>query len=107
VNSSEADLHKLIPNNVYIELLSELGLVATAVFLLFMAMLFRRTRGAELAPLRWGLLALLLVWNAFPTYTLISIWAFFALIVGASARISPVPTLMLAETPAPLAGAAG
>jgi hypothetical protein len=107
VNSSEADLHKLIPNNVYVELLSELGLVATVVFLLFMAMLFRRTRGPELAPLRWGLLALLLVWNAFPTYTLISIWAFFALIVGASARISPVPTLMLAETPAPLAGAAG
>jgi hypothetical protein len=107
VNSSEADLHKLIPNNVYVELLSELGLVATAVFLLFMMMLFRRTRGPELTPLRWGLLALLLVWNAFPTYTLISIWAFFALIVGASARVSPVPALVLAETPAPLAGAAG
>lgn len=90
VSNSEADLHKLIPNNVYVELLSELGIVATAVFLMFLGMLFHRTRGPHLAPLRWGLLALLLVWNAFPTYTLINIWAFFALIVGASGR-APTP----------------
>lgn len=92
VSNSEADLHKLIANNVYVELLSELGIVATAVFLIFLGMLFRRTRGTQLAPLRWGLLALLLVWNAFPTYTLINIWAFFALIVGASARVSSTVT---------------
>lgn len=107
VNSSEADLHKLIPNNVYVELLSELGLVATVVFLIFLVMLFRRTRGSQLAPLRWGLLALLFVWNAFPTYTLINNWAFFALIVGASARLSPPLPSTTAETHAPLAGTAG
>jgi hypothetical protein len=77
------------------------------VFLIFLVMLFRRTRGSELAPLRWGLLALLLVWNAFPTYTLINIWAFFALIVGASARLSPRPAQFSAQSHAPLAGAAG
>ena len=107
VTSSEADLHKLIANNVYVELLSELGLVATVVFLIFLVMVFRRTRGSELAPLRWGLLALLLVWNAFPTYTLINIWAFFALIVGASARLSPRPAQFSAQSLAPLAGTAG
>ena len=107
VNSSEADLHKLIPNNVYVELLSELGLIATVVFLIFLAMLFRRTRDSRLAPLRWGLLAMFLVWNAFPTYTLINIWAFFALIVGASARLSPRLAQAPAESPGPLAGAVG
>lgn len=107
VNSSEADLHKLIPNNVYVELLSELGIVATVVFLIFLAMLFRRTGGSQLAPLRWGLIALLLVWNAFPTYTLINIWAFFALILGASARVRPRPLQALAESHPPLASAAG
>jgi O-antigen ligase len=77
---------KLIPNNVYVELLSELGLPGFLLFCAFLATLYRRLRPPELASLRATFIAILFALNAFPTYTVMFLWAFLGLTVGASAR---------------------
>jgi O-antigen ligase len=77
---------KLIPNNVYVELLSEQGLLGFLLFGGFLVTLYRRLRRPDLAPLRATFIAILFALNAFPTYTVMFLWAFFGLTVGASAR---------------------
>jgi O-antigen ligase len=79
-------LEKRIANNVYVELLSELGIVGFAIFLLFLTRIWRHLRGRRALPLRLGFLAMLLVWNAFPSYSLMFLWAFWGVIVGVSTR---------------------
>jgi O-antigen ligase len=83
-----AETVKLIPNNIYIELLAELGIVGFLMFAGFLVEIYRRLRRPELAPLRWTFLALLFSLNGFPTYTVMFLWAFFGLAVGASARLA-------------------
>jgi O-antigen ligase len=82
-----AETVKLIPNNIYVELLSELGIIGFALFAAFLLAVYRRLRRAELAPLRWTFLAVLFSLNGFPTYTVMFLWAFFGLAVGASTRL--------------------
>ena len=76
---------KLIPNNVYIELLSELGVLGLTLFASFLVALYRRAKAPGLTPLRLTLIATLFAFNAFPTYSVMFLWAFFGLILGASA----------------------
>jgi O-antigen ligase len=76
---------KLIPNNIYVELLSELGLLGFLLFGAFLVSIYRRLRPPALAPLRATFIAILFALNAFPTYTVMFLWAFFGLTVGASA----------------------
>lgn len=85
--SGMAETVKLIPNNIYVELLAELGIVGFLIFAAFLVGVYRRLRRPELAPLRWTFLALLFSLNGFPTYTVMFLWAFFGLAVGASARL--------------------
>ena len=73
-----------IANNVWVELLSELALAGTALFCAFLIAVFRRARGPELRPLRWGFVAALLVFNAFPSYLITFLWAYWALMIGAA-----------------------
>jgi O-antigen ligase len=75
---------KQTPNNVYIELLSETGVVGTALLGLFLLAVLRRTRGPAMVPLRWGLVAMLLVFGTFPSYTFPFLWAYWALILAAA-----------------------
>ena len=82
-----AETVKLIPNNIYVELLAELGILGFALFVGFLVAVYRRLRHPELAPLRWTFIALLFSLNGFPTYTVMFLWAFFGLAVGASARL--------------------
>ncbi len=79
-------LAKHIANNVYIELLSELGLIGLLLFAVFLIQVYRRSGGPMLWPLRCGLIAMLLAFNAFPTFSVMFVWAFLGLVVGASAR---------------------
>jgi O-antigen ligase len=82
-----AETVKLIPNNIYVELLAELGIFGFLLFAAFLVVVYRRLKGPELAPLRWTLIAVLFSLNGFPTYTVMFLWAFFGLAVGASARL--------------------
>jgi O-antigen ligase len=77
---------KLIANNVYVELLAELGVIGFTIFLAFLVTIWRNLYGQRALPLRLGFLAMLLVWNAFPSYSVMFLWAFWGVIVGASAR---------------------
>jgi O-antigen ligase len=82
-----AETVKLIPNNIYVELLAELGIFGFLLFATFLVAVYRGLRGPELAPLRWTFVAMLFSLNGFPTYTVMFLWAFFGLAVGASARL--------------------
>jgi O-antigen ligase len=86
-----AETVKLIPNNIYVELLSELGIIGFLIFTSFLLLVYRRLRYPELTPLRLTFITMLLVWNAFPTYTMMFLWAFLGLAVGASSRLTSVP----------------
>jgi O-antigen ligase len=77
---------KLIPNNIYVELLAELGILGLVLFAGFLLLLYRRLRAPGLVVLRLTFVATLLAFNAFPTYSVMFLWAFFGLILGASAR---------------------
>jgi O-antigen ligase len=79
-------LAKHIANNVYIELLAELGVVGLLLFVAFLIQIWRQTKAARLRPLRYGLVSLLLALNAFPTVSVMFLWAFFGFIVGVSSR---------------------
>jgi len=79
-------LDKLIANNVYVELLSELGIIGFTIFLGFLVRIWRNLQGHRALPLRLGFLAMLLVWNAFPSYSVMFLWAYWGVIMGVSAR---------------------
>jgi O-antigen ligase len=79
-------LAKHIANNVYVELLAELGLVGLLLFVAFLIQIWRQTKAPRLRPLRYGLVSMLLALNAFPTISVMFLWAFFGFIVGVSSR---------------------
>jgi O-antigen ligase len=79
-------LEKHIANNVYIELLSELGAVGFMLFAAFLVQVWRLARAPRLRPLRYGLLSALIALNAFPSMSVLFLWAFFGFLVGVSAH---------------------
>jgi O-antigen ligase len=79
-------LAKHIANNVYIELLSELGAVGFLLFAAFLVQLWRLARAPRLRPLRYGLISALIALNAFPTMSVMFLWAFFGFLVGVSSH---------------------
>ncbi|WP_083613779.1 O-antigen ligase [Rhizobacter sp. OV335] len=82
-----------IPNNIYAELASEMGVVGFLLFGLFMASLVRRiaTHPADKGRnLLAAVLAVLCYWLAFPTYSVVFIWAFFGLAL-VTLRAGPTP----------------
>jgi O-antigen ligase len=95
---------KPIANNVYVELLAELGITGFLLFGAFLVHVYRHVRAPEMLPLRLGFWTILLVWNAFPSYSIMFLWAFWGVILGTSARLaersaqaSPVPRYGLAS----------
>ena len=71
---------KRIPNNVYLEILSETGVFGAAAFIgLLLVWLRQSMRKREYRPLAYAGFASLVVLNAFPTFTLLYLWAFWAI----------------------------
>lgn len=64
-----------IPNNVYIELLSQFGLIGFSIVALLFFHLFRKLKTCSLY-LFVGLYAILLYWVAFPSFSVGYIWAY-------------------------------
>ena len=70
---------KIIPNNIYVEIASETGLIA---FLLFIVFLYKIYSNIKNNVLRGGFLGCCLYFNALPSYTIIVIWFFFAFLLS-------------------------
>ena len=64
-----------IPNNIYIEILSQLGIVGAALFSLFFITEIRKMWGIS-KILFMGIISILLYWIAFPTFSVVYIWAY-------------------------------
>ncbi|MBI6545291.1 MAG: O-antigen ligase family protein, partial [Cyanobacteria bacterium NC_groundwater_1444_Ag_S-0.65um_54_12] len=73
---------KTIPNNVYIELLAESGLVGFVLFVLFTwrALSFAAMRALE--NLQSALIAMLVMFLAFPSFSIMYVWFFLGIIFG-------------------------
>ncbi|MEP5611129.1 MAG: O-antigen ligase family protein [Cyclobacteriaceae bacterium] len=86
---------KIIPNNVYLEVLSEAGLIAFLFWIGFMLSLIKRAKELSRTSYYWGLITIFLSLIAFPTFSMLFIWAFFGLLVGTSEnrKISTSPQL--------------
>ena len=84
--------YRRIPNNIYAEIAAELGIVGLAIFGAFLASLLRRIvrqRRDIDRNLLFGIIAILLYWNAYPTYSVVFVWAFFGLAM-ASLRVESI-----------------
>jgi len=85
------DSFRRIPNNIYAELAAEMGIAGLLLFGGFMAALVRRIT-ISLADngrnLLGAVLAVLGYWLAFPTYSVVFVWAFFGLAM-ATLRAGP------------------
>ena len=82
---------KSIPNNVYAELFSELGIIGFVLFIVFIYRLFRLTKIYASSALRIGLICTVIYLLAFPTYTMLFLWIFWGLITS-------LPTISSAKT---------
>lgn len=83
-NDYAVDKEKAIPNNVYAETLSELGLVGLLFLAAFLVTIFRIILQSPHPLLRAGSYAVFLFWISSPTITLMYYWAYLGLVCGLS-----------------------
>ena len=84
---------KSIPNNVYAELFSELGILGFLLFLGFLFRLYRLTKKYDKPALRIGFICTLLYLIAFPTYTMFFLWVFWGLVASLPVAGNSAPAL--------------
>ena len=77
---------KPIANSPWIELLAETGVVGATCFFVFARRIWGHARGASLLPLRAGLCAIAFGLFAFPSITVLFLWAFCGLAIGICLR---------------------
>ena len=70
---------KVISNNIYVEIISELGFIAFSLFIIFLYKIYRLISNNILMG---GFLGCCLYFNALPSYTIIVIWFFFAFLLS-------------------------
>lgn len=76
------DNNKRIPNNVFVEVFSEIGLIGLIFFLYFLFLIYRQTKLDNSGVLRYGFIASLIYFLAFPTFTILFIWVCWGLIAS-------------------------
>ncbi|WP_416407347.1 O-antigen ligase family protein [Agrobacterium rosae] len=94
-NDYAVDKEKSIPNNVYAETLSELGLVGVLFLAAFLFTIFRIVRRCSHPLLRAGAYAVFLFWISSPTITLMYYWAYLGLVCGIARYESRPQTRLL------------
>jgi hypothetical protein len=71
---------KRIPNNIYVEILSECGSLALIAFLTFLFLVYKY--GSQKSYLLGaGLIASFIYFFAFPTFTMLFIWVFLGIVL--------------------------
>jgi len=71
---------KSIQNNVYAEIFSELGFSGLFIFLYFLYTLYKKSLHDQSSILKYGLIGILIYFNAFPSFTVLFIWVYFGLL---------------------------
>lgn len=80
---------KPIPNVIYLEFLSEDGIIVSLIFAFFFYQTYRKTRGSPY--LRMAFLCLVLGFFAYSTISVMFIWALFGLVWGRVPALSAPP----------------
>ncbi len=73
---------KRIPNNIYVEVLSEYGGLAFIFFICFLYYVFKYGRSKSNDVLVGGLIASYIYFFAFPTFTMLFIWVFIGIVLA-------------------------
>lgn len=73
---------KSIPNNIYLEIVSEQGILGLAIFILFLLQLYKISQKYRAVALQYGLISTFIYFVAFPTYIILFIWVFFGLVAA-------------------------
>jgi O-antigen ligase len=82
-------LGKPIPNVIYLEFLSEDGIIVSLIFAIFFYKTYRKTRGSPY--LQMAFLCLVLGFFAYSTISVMFIWALFGLICGREPQLAAPP----------------
>ena len=70
---------RAIPNNVYLEIWSEYGLIGFCFYLFFLIDFLLLSYKLKEPAILGGAIAMLISFNAFPSFILLFIWVFFAI----------------------------
>lgn len=68
---------KGIANNIYAEIFAEIGLPGLGLFLYLLYLLYEKTKFDKSGILRGGMVATLIYFLAFPTFSILYIWVYF------------------------------
>jgi len=70
---------RAIPNNVYLEVLSEYGVVALVLFLLFLFLILTKAYYLKEDAIVAGVFIIIISFNAFPSFIMLFIWVFLSI----------------------------
>jgi O-antigen ligase len=74
--------YKVIPNNIYVEILAEVGILGLLLFVVFYLMVFKTALRDETGILKNGLIVLAIYYLTFPTFTILFVWVYFGLVAS-------------------------
>jgi len=78
---------KRIPNNVYVEQLSESGLFVCICFLVYLFFLIKDSRSLRYVYLNTTLLVAIIYFASYPSYSILFLWLFFAILISYRKRV--------------------
>lgn len=70
---------RAIPNNVYLEILSEYGVFALLLFALFLFLILTKAYYLKEDAIVGGMFSIIISFNAFPSFIMLFIWVFLAI----------------------------
>ena len=73
---------RAIPNNVYLEVFAEYGIIGFLIFVIFLAKIFYTSIKNKNDIITGGLIAIFISFNAFPSFIMLFIWVFLAIPVA-------------------------
>lgn len=81
---------RFVPNNVYAQVAAEQGLLGLIPFVGLLLFVLRTAWRSVSRLVGLGAMCVLLVLNAFPSSTVLFVWAFFGIVLGAAAHNPPL-----------------
>ncbi|WP_147406401.1 O-antigen ligase family protein [Maribacter vaceletii] len=86
INFFNRDNIRAIPNNVYLEIWAEYGIIGFVLFLSFLIITLRTALKLKNIIITGGLLAMYISLNAFPSFIMLFLWVYLAIPYGLAIR---------------------